>query len=210
MKKLFLILALSASAWAQHDDLRNFDDAPVILHSGSGKGQDDRNIQFSGARGSDLVKNHQVKKANTVIDQAPPVLNNRNTGRVYRCKDGHREVYADDENKQKYSTCSAVGIKAIGSASEAEPVVERSAPNPVQRPQRPSREQKKPQQPAQPVSQPVEQTVPQTVGSPCSGAIVFQGGTYVFNEREPCPIPASVFQNRKPLEALPEYYQGNN
>lgn len=203
MKKLFLILALSASVWAQHDDLRNFDDAPVILHSGSGKGQDDRNIQFSGARGSDLVKNHQVKKANTVIDQAPPVLNNRNTGRVYRCKDGHREVYADDENKQKYSTCSAVGIKAIGSASEAEPVVERSAPNPVQRPQRPSREQKKPQQPSP------EQTVPQTPNIVCSGNVSFQGGTYVFNEHEPCPIPASFFQNRKPLEAFPQYYQAN-
>lgn len=40
----------------------------------------------------------------------------------------------------------------------------------------------------------------------CSGAVVFQGNTYIFNDREPCPIPASVFQARKPLEALPAFY----
>lgn len=40
----------------------------------------------------------------------------------------------------------------------------------------------------------------------CSGAIVFQGNTYIFNDREPCPIPAAVFQSRKPLEALPAFY----
>lgn len=42
--------------------------------------------------------------------------------------------------------------------------------------------------------------------SPCSGAVVYEGSTYVFNDKEPCPIPASVFQSRKPIEANPEYY----
>ena len=40
----------------------------------------------------------------------------------------------------------------------------------------------------------------------CSGAIVYKGSTYVFNDHEPCPIPEEIFEARKPIEANPEYY----
>ena len=42
--------------------------------------------------------------------------------------------------------------------------------------------------------------------APCSGAIVYKGSTYVFNDHEPCPIPEDIFEKRKPIEANPEYY----
>ncbi|MBV7433943.1 hypothetical protein KRX19_02795 [Cardiobacteriaceae bacterium TAE3-ERU3] len=42
--------------------------------------------------------------------------------------------------------------------------------------------------------------------SPCSGAIVYKGSTYVFNDQEPCPILEEIFEARKPIEANPEYY----
>ena len=42
--------------------------------------------------------------------------------------------------------------------------------------------------------------------APCSGAIVYKGSTYVFNDHEPCPIPEEIFEARKPIEANPEYY----
>lgn len=42
--------------------------------------------------------------------------------------------------------------------------------------------------------------------APCSGAIVYKGSTYVFNDHEPCPIPKEIFEARKPIEANPEYY----
>lgn len=40
----------------------------------------------------------------------------------------------------------------------------------------------------------------------CSGAITYQGNTYIFNDQEPCPIPEAIFKARKPIEANPEYY----
>ena len=44
-----------------------------------------------------------------------------------------------------------------------------------------------------------------TVAS-CSGAVIYKGSTYIFNEQEPCPIPEEVFKKRKPIEADPSYY----
>lgn len=46
-----------------------------------------------------------------------------------------------------------------------------------------------------------------TMGASCSGAIIYKGSTYIFNDNEPCPIPDQVFQSRKPIEAEPTYYQ---
>ncbi|MBR1375655.1 MAG: hypothetical protein IJ566_06195 [Cardiobacteriaceae bacterium] len=40
----------------------------------------------------------------------------------------------------------------------------------------------------------------------CSGALIYKGSTYIFNEKEPCPIPEEVFKKRKPIEADPSYY----
>lgn len=33
----------------------------------------------------------------------------------------------------------------------------------------------------------------------CSGALIYQGKTYIFSADEPCPIPADVFLQRQPV-----------
>ena len=40
----------------------------------------------------------------------------------------------------------------------------------------------------------------------CSGAVLYHGSTFIFNDSEPCPIPEEVFKSRKPIEAEPSYY----
>ncbi|UJF23865.1 hypothetical protein L0B52_05820 [Suttonella sp. R2A3] len=42
--------------------------------------------------------------------------------------------------------------------------------------------------------------------SPCSGAIIYRGGTYIFSDKSPCPIPAEIFDTMTPIEAHPQYY----
>lgn len=88
---------------------------------------------------------------------------------IYQCMDHGRAVFADEENRTKYTQC--VQIRAAHYQQVAAPNGNRAGSN-----------------------------------SPCSGAVVYQGGTYVFNDQEPCPIPDAVFKSRKPIEANPEYY----
>ncbi|SUO93617.1 hypothetical protein [Suttonella ornithocola] len=127
-----------------------------------------------------------------------PNSNAASARNIYRCKKGKAEVYADDENKYKFSQCQlvrrATSEQAYGENTPNYGAYNQSPPaaaNPALMPE------------VRPATTPKQES---TRGIPCSGAILYKGSTYIFNESEPCPIPESVFNNRKPIEAEPTYY----
>lgn len=172
------------------DAQQNRDREAGILQRG---GYDPQAAAVQAARAA--AQNKPVPKlGNTSSSQ--PSSRSLSARSIYRCKNGKTEVYADDDNKYKFQQCQLirrgyVEIQEEERAKEAEKLAaevvipgENTAP-------------------ADPALLPVEE---QPLPSPCSGAILYQGSTYIFSENEPCPIPADVFLSRRPIEAEAQYY----
>lgn len=128
----------------------------------------------------------QLKKARPLHDSAPPETRSFTlTGNIYRCKQADSEVYADDRNRYKFRDCRLI--------RRAHP---EGAAKPAQNAPRQTTDD----------NTPVQNRSPGGNVPGCSGAILYQGSTYVFNDSEPCPIPQAIFDARKPIEAEPSYY----
>lgn len=119
MKRFLLCLCLTGSLWAQETE-----ELPVILHSGSGKVQDERQIQYSGGSGSDVVRNHQRPRLPPQVLHQAPSIHQGEVLRIYRCQYQGREVYADDENRVKYQNCVKISERRPESASNEPPTSE--------------------------------------------------------------------------------------
>lgn len=151
-------------------------------------------------RQRELAAKNVPKLGNTTA-VLPNALSERN---IYRCKKGRADVYADDENKQKFTNCV---LLRRGRADESSESLTQSVPN-IPDPTL--------------IVQPAVKALPLPndavsaqdgnvldqgkVNSPCSGAILYQGSTYIFNDSEPCPIPDAIFKSRHPIEAESSYY----
>lgn len=88
---------------------------------------------------------------------------------IYRCVDGSKAVFVDEDARGKYRQCTQIRAPQYEQVSAGKQG--------------------------------------RADASPCSGALVYQGSTYIFTDQEPCPIPEAIFKQRKPIEAIPEYYQ---
>ncbi len=118
----------------------------------------------------------------------PPANTVLSTSNIYRCKQGNSEIYADDKNRYKFRDCRLIR-RASPTKSAAKPAKSEVEQLPEDAP---GTLQKRARLEGEPPS--------------CSGAILYQGSTYIFNDSEPCPIPQAVFRARRPIEAEPSYY----
>lgn len=115
-------------------------------------------------------------------------------GEIYRCRDNNgRDVYVDADYKHRYRLCTLIHQAPSVTASNAPVSSAENAPIHAPLPS------------ALPTLMAAETSLP----TACAGAIRYQGNTYLFSENEPCPIPASVFALRTPLEASPAYYDSS-
>lgn len=130
----------------------------------------------------------QLKKARPLHDSPPAETHSFTlTGNIYRCQQADSEVYADDKNRYKFRDCRLIRrAHPEGAAKTAQ-----NAPRKATDDNTPMHMQNRSQDANAPG---------------CSGAILYQGSTYIFNDSEPCPIPQAIFKARKPIEAEPSYY----
>lgn len=154
--------------------------------------------------------------APTIGNSDLPNQNGVSERSIYRCKNNGRDVYVDEDGRRKFSQCQlirrgrseeqAMQQQAPAQADPARAdagtrIVPTPAENAAAAP---------PQTGEAAFSHP--ETEPPAIAAqgsgnlPCSGAILYKGSTYIFSEHEPCPIPAEVFDNRRPIEAEPNYY----
>lgn len=182
---LLTALFITQSALAQE---------PILTGAGNlqyADGSDGRKKLYSGDSESHIVEKHQKKQATprNIGGRNPNAIGSESSA-IYRCHDGTTMVFVDEDNRGKFRSCNRV------SAKKTTPV------------------------PSEPSALPTESNLSQSAspapspapsygsfsGSPCSGALLYQGNTYLFSEHEPCPIAHELFMNRKPLEAQPDYY----
>lgn len=151
--------------------------------------------------------------APTIGNSNTPNQNGISDRSIYRCKNQGRDVYVDEDGKRKFSRCQLI---RRGKAEEE--FVAQQAPTQAD----PSRADAQThfvpsayastQAPAEEAAFSQAEVHIPTINAqgsgnlPCSGAILYKGSTYIFSEHEPCPIPADVFNQRRPIEAEPNYY----
>lgn len=151
--------------------------------------------------------------APTIGNSNAPNQNGISDRSIYRCKNQGRDVYVDEDGKRKFSRCQLIRrgkveeeFVAQQAPTQADPsradAQTHLVPSAYASAQAPTEEAAFSQ---------AEAYIPtinaQGSGNlPCSGAILYKGSTYIFSEHEPCPIPADVFNQRRPIEAEPNYY----
>ena len=227
---LALALLLALPAGAQEEEPQTVE-APVILYSGKGKGEDDRVIQYSGDSSSPIIKNHRAGRPQMLEKSNPSSAGsaglNASTHNVYSCIDNGQKVFADEDNKAKFTNCVRIAKAESKTTAKSALTYTIDDPNAGFRPGNltvVNNDGNVVSPPTTPTATPTAAPVAasgsnvsvsvQSNGTPavavygntCSGAISYQGHTYIFNEQEACPIPLEVFRSRKPLEALPAYY----
>ncbi len=158
------------------------------------------------------------KLGNSNESANPNMLSEHN---VYVCQKGNTKVFVDSEGRKKCNNCHLVrqgkseavdnpevrivplpeeALKAAQEAAEKEQQENKEMAATTESTQETTQETTK--EGAQESS---DEKVSQEI-LPCSGAILYKGSTYIFNENEPCPMPEDVFKNRRPIEAEPTYY----
>ena len=151
--------------------------------------------------------------APTIGNSNAPNQNGISDRSIYRCKNQGRDVYVDEDGKRKFSRCQLIRRGKV-----EEEFVAQQAPTQAD----PSRADAQThfvpsayastQAPAEEAAFSQAEVHIPTINAqgsgnlPCSGAILYKGSTYIFSEHEPCPIPADVFNQRRPIEAEPNYY----
>lgn len=138
-----------------------------------------------------------------------PNANGLSDHSIYRCQSGGKDVYVDEDGKRKFSQCQLIRKgKAAIAAEQAQAEPHLVPPTPSQVANSPLPQEAALSNPEANV--PTENTpvilMQGSGNTPCSGAILYKGSTYIFSEHEPCPIPAEVFNSRRPIEAEPNYY----
>lgn len=208
MKQLFLLLllSLSLSAIAQTKAYYDKNGKLVTTEEQIQQDQEAGIIKRGGynpqiAEQAALERLQNVKNAPKIGNSDAPAPGSSSARNVYRCKKGTTEVYADDENKHKFSQCilvrrgTANQRQTRNSNNQSPPVVA----DPALLPQ--SQHIVPRTTPSNNAMNPVELAPAVATPATCSGAVLYKGNTYIFNENEPCPIPDSVFSTRRPIEA---------
>lgn len=151
--------------------------------------------------------------APTIGNSNAPNQNGISDRSIYRCKNQGRDVYVDENGKRKFSQCQLIRrgkveeeFVAQQAPTQADPsradAQTHLVPSAYASAQAPTEEAAFSQAEAY-----IPMINAQGSGNlPCSGAILYKGSTYIFSEHEPCPIPADVFNQRRPIEAEPNYY----
>lgn len=185
------VLLLSQSALAQQE----------IILQGAGNlqyadGSDGRKKLYSGDSSSHIVEKHQRQSKNMTrhLGGSSHQTISSETSSIYRCYDGQNMVFVDEDNRGKFRSCSRVSAKNVPPPLPVETLT--PPPNPADHA-------------SLSLSPETAHSAPEsalTSGSPCSGALLYQGNTYLFSEHEPCPIAHELFTSRKPLESQADYY----
>lgn len=194
---LLTALFITQSALAQE---------PILTGSGNlqyADGSDGRKVLYSGDSESHIVEKHQKKQptARNIGGRNPNAIGSESSA-IYRCHSGGSVVFVDEDNRGKFASCSRVSAKKNPAAPPANAP---AASSPPTADQSALPTESTPSQSASPAPTPAP-SYGTFSGSPCSGALLYQGNTYLFSEHEPCPIAHDLFMNRKPLEAQPDYY----
>lgn len=217
-----LTAVLTGSVFAQNSAIRppSFDKNGRLITTAAQAQQDQENgilarggydpqaAQAAAAARTRQAASKNVPRIGNSNAPNPNAFSDRN---IYRCKKGRADVYADEENKSKFSSC--VLVRRGKSAAESNQPTPHAAPavaDPNLLPENTTPPQMKelplPPEAVAEGAQNVKVLASDSVSAPCSGAILYKGSTYIFSENEPCPIPDSLFRSRRPIEAEPSYY----